>query len=99
MKQVIVIYGKPGDPAAFDRHYRETHVPLVHRMPHLRAFVFSKGAVQSTDAGKEPHLVAMLSYESDADLEASLGSPEGKAAVADVANFATGGVTILTITV
>lgn len=98
MKQIIVVYGKPADAAAFDKHYAEVHVPLVNRMPHLKGFSYSAGPVQCSDAEKTPHLVAFLSYDSDADLGASLDSAEGKAAVADVGNFASGGVTIYTIT-
>lgn len=98
MKKVIVIYGKPEDAAAFDRHYLEIHVPLVHKMPFLKSFEFSKGGVQSSSVEQPPHLVAILGYASDEDREASLASPEGKAAVADVGNFASGGVTILTAT-
>ncbi|MCB1431328.1 MAG: EthD family reductase [Alphaproteobacteria bacterium] len=33
MKQVNVLYGQPTDRSAFDRHYAETHVPLVERIP------------------------------------------------------------------
>lgn len=99
MKQIIVIYGAPHDPAHFDYHYEATHVPLVMKMPHLLDFRYSKGPVLSSPPESAPHLVATLSYGSEADLAASLESPEGKAAVADVANFASGGVTILTVTV
>jgi uncharacterized protein (TIGR02118 family) len=98
LKQIIVIYGQPTDPAAFDRHYAEIHVPLVRRMPHLTAFLYSKGAVQSSDPTNAPYMIAALSYANDADLASSLDSAEGKAAVADVPNFASGGVTILTVT-
>jgi uncharacterized protein (TIGR02118 family) len=95
---VIVLYGPPADPAAFDRHYREVHVPLTKAMPHLAGFEVSQGpvAVQGADA---VHLVARLRYASQADLEASLGSPEGAAAVGDLANFADGGVTLYTAAV
>jgi uncharacterized protein (TIGR02118 family) len=99
MKQVVVIYGKPNDSSHFNQHYEEVHVPLVRRMPHLRAFQYSKGEVQSSNAEFAPHLVAILTYDTDADLAASLESSEGKAAVADVVNFASGGVTILTVTI
>lgn len=98
MKQVIVLYGKPADSTAFDRHYAETHVPLVHRMPHLKGFRYSKGEVKSSDAQNAPYMVATLDYADEADLAASLASPEGQDAVADVAAFASGGVTILTVT-
>jgi uncharacterized protein (TIGR02118 family) len=42
-------------------------------------------------AGPAPHLVALLSFDSAATLQAGLASPEGQAAGADLANFATGG--------
>ena len=99
MKQVVVIYGMPKDTSHFNQYYEEVHVLLVQRMPHLRAFQYSKGEVQSSSAEFAPHLVATLTYDTDADLAASLESAEGKAAVADVANFASGGVTILTVTI
>jgi uncharacterized protein (TIGR02118 family) len=95
---VIVLYGPPADPAAFDRHYREVHTPLVHAMPHLVAFEHSTGGVAVRGEGAY-HLVARLRFGSAADHEASLASPEGAAAVGDVANFADGGVTILTVEV
>ncbi len=96
MKQVIVIYGMPEDPAAFDRHYAEVHIPLTRKMPLLKGFEVSRGPVAAS-AGAPVHLVAILSYASGEDLEVSLASPEGQAAVADVGNFATGGATLLTI--
>lgn len=97
MKRVIVIYGRPDDPAAFDSHYAERHVPLVRKMPHLKEFRYSRGPVIASDAENTPHLVAELTYESEADLDASLSSEAGQAAVADLENFATGGVKILTV--
>lgn len=97
MKRVVVTYGAPEDPSAFDAHYRETHIPLVLKMPHLRGFEISAGDVASSDETSAVQLVAILTYEDQDSLDASLGSPEGAAAVADLANFATGGVTILTI--
>ncbi|MEG6510267.1 EthD family reductase [Methyloligella sp. 2.7D] len=97
MKRAIVIYGMPEDPAAFDKHYTEIHVPLAKAMPHLKSFQYSRGPVQSSDAEKPVYLVAELTYETGADLEASFGSEAGQAAVADVGNFASGGVHILTV--
>ena len=29
----LALYEKPADPEAFDRHYREIHIPLGHRHP------------------------------------------------------------------
>ena len=46
--------------------------------------------------GRSPyHLIAVLSFDSVADVQAALTSPEGQATAADIGNFATGGVDIL----
>jgi uncharacterized protein (TIGR02118 family) len=92
---VIVLYGPPADEAAFDRHYQSVHVPLTKAMPHLAGFEISRGPVAVQGAG-DVHLVARLRYASRADLEASLASAEGAAAVGDLANFADGGVALYT---
>jgi uncharacterized protein (TIGR02118 family) len=98
MKRMIVLYGKPADPAAFNRYFHETHVPLVLKMPHLVSFEVSSGpvALGAGDTSKY-HLVAQLAFKSQAECEASLASPEGQAVVADVPNYATGTVEIITI--
>jgi uncharacterized protein (TIGR02118 family) len=33
MTQMIVIYNVPKNPAAFDRHHFEVHVPLARKLP------------------------------------------------------------------
>jgi uncharacterized protein (TIGR02118 family) len=93
MAQVLVLYNTPADPAAVDHYYHQTHIPLAHRIPGLRSYVISNGPVQAR-GGIAPHLVAILHFDSLADLNASLGSPEGQAA-ADLANFASAGATLL----
>ena len=46
-------------------------------------------------AGTAPHLVAVLEFDSMADISAALASPEGQATAADLPNFASGGATLL----
>jgi uncharacterized protein (TIGR02118 family) len=94
MAQVLVLYNTPADPAAFDRYYREKHIPIARKIPGLRAYSISSGQVQAL-AGSAPSLVAILSFDSMADLSAALASLEGQAAAADVPNFASGGATLL----
>ncbi len=94
MKRVVVVYGIPQDTCAFERHYRDVHVPLVKQMPLLAAFEASL-----SDAGADAenwHAIAILTYRNQADLDTSLASPEGVAAVQDVGNFASGGCQIYT---
>lgn len=91
MAKLIAMYKTPKDAAAFDQYYFSTHVPLAKKIPGLLKYDVSEGAV-ATPAGAAPyHLVATLSFETLAALQAGLGSPEGQAAADDIANFADGG--------
>jgi uncharacterized protein (TIGR02118 family) len=94
MAQLLVLYNAPADPAAFDRYYRETHIPIAKKIPGLRSCVISNGPVQAL-AGTAPHQVAILQFDSMADLNAALASPEGQAAAGDLSNFASGGASLL----
>ena len=94
MAQVLALYNTPADPSAFDRYYQQTHIPIAKKIPWLRTYTVSTGTVQAL-VGTAPYLVATLQFDSMADLNAALASPEGQAAAADVQNFASGGVTLL----
>jgi uncharacterized protein (TIGR02118 family) len=92
MARLIAIYRTPKDPDAFDRHYAATHAPLARTMPGLRSYDISRGPVASPSGAPGVHLIATLAFDSVADIEAALGSEEGRATAADLANFADGGV-------
>lgn len=95
MAKLIVMYKTPKDPAAFDRYYFSTHVPLAKKIPGVMEYEVSEGAVL-TLAGPAPyHLMAVLRFASLAAMEAALASPEGRAAAGDIANFADGGADLL----
>jgi uncharacterized protein (TIGR02118 family) len=87
--RLIVQYGQPTDPAAFDRHYREVHVGLAQAIPGVLRF--SIGHPQALDGTTAPYLVAELDFESAEAFAAGMGSEAGRSAGADVATFATGG--------
>jgi len=67
---------------------------VARKIPGLRAYLISSSPVQAL-AGIAPHLVAILNFDSMADVSAALASPEGQAAAADLPNFASGGATLL----
>jgi uncharacterized protein (TIGR02118 family) len=94
MAKILVLYHPPADPAAFDKYYHETHIPLATRMPGVRSCVIS-AAPPRVLAGHPAYLVAELTFDSMADLDAALASPEGQTTAADLANFAQAGVTML----
>jgi uncharacterized protein (TIGR02118 family) len=91
MAQVIVTYKTPKDPAAFDKYYAETHIPLAKKLPGLKKFQVSQGTVASPAGPSGIHLVAILSFDSMAAIQAAFGSAEGRATAADLPKFASGG--------
>jgi uncharacterized protein (TIGR02118 family) len=94
MFRVSVCYGNPTDPAAFDEYYSSTHTPLALKIPSLAGFTTGKCRSLMPDKGAPYYMVASLEFDSADDLKAALKSPEMAAASADVANFASGGVTL-----
>ena len=95
MARVVVMYKTPKDPVAFDQYYFATHVPIARRIPGVRKYEVSQGAVASPGGPSGVHLVAVLHFDDMAAVGRAFASPEGQAAVADVGKFATGGVDIL----
>ncbi|MCA9135362.1 MAG: EthD family reductase [Planctomycetales bacterium] len=95
MIRLTVLYGHPDDPAEFDRYYRDVHIPIAKKMQGLKGWTIGK--CQSADPEKQPayYMIVGLYAETRKDMEAILESPAGKATIADVPKFATGGVTFL----
>jgi len=94
MYDLFVLYNRPEDSEAFDRHYASTHVPLVRELPLLQDFTWGKVSAEETDGY---YLVARLTYASKADADVSMASQAGAASVADLANFAQAGATVLNV--
>jgi uncharacterized protein (TIGR02118 family) len=95
MATLIALYKPPHDAAAFDRHYFGTHVPLAKTIPGLKSYTVNDGPVGGPGGPSPYHLVALLGFDSMADIQAALGSPEGQATAADLGNFAQAGVELL----
>ncbi len=95
MCRLTVLYGHPDDPAEFDRYYHAVHIPIAKKMKGLKGWTLGK--CQTAVAGQSPpyYMIVSLYADTHADLEAILASPEGKATIADVTNFATGGFTFM----
>ncbi|MFF4139639.1 EthD family reductase [Streptomyces mirabilis] len=82
----IVLYETPADPAAFDHHYRDIHLPLACRLPGLRRYTIGRDMV--TIRGGEPYyLVAELEWDTMEELRAAFASPEGHATATDSAHL------------
>lgn len=95
MAKLFAIYQQPRDPAAFDRYYFETHVPLAKTVPGLRSYEITRGDVMGMAGKHGAYLVAILEFDSMAAIAAAMASPQGQATAADLANFATAGVDVM----
>ena len=94
MVKAVVLYGPPEDPDAFERYYADTDTGLAKAIPGLQRFEAARG-VATPDGSAVPYQrIAELTFEDMDALQAALGSEEGQAAVNDIPNFGTGGVTI-----
>ncbi len=99
MHKVTVLYGHPKDPEAFEKYYKETHLPIVAKMKGVAKVELTK--FLSAPDGGMPASYRMFEFyfSSQSEMAQALGSPEGQAAVDDLPNFATGGVTVIIGTV
>ncbi len=95
MAEVVVMYKTPKDTAAFDKHYFEKHIPIAKKIPGLRKYAISQGPVATPAGPSAFHLIAILTFDNLAAIQAGFASTEGKATAADVPTFATGGVDML----
>ena len=98
MAFVTVIYNTPKDPAAFEKYYWATHVPLVQAKQ--AEIGFTAAELTRFDAnldGKAPsyYRQAVLWFPDMTTLEKGIATAGFKAVGDDLANFATGGLIAL----
>lgn len=95
MAKLFAVYQQPKDPAAFDKYYFETHVPLAKTIPGLISYEVTRGDVMGMGGKHGVYLVAALEFASMAAIGAAMASPQGQATAADLANFASAGVDVM----
>jgi uncharacterized protein (TIGR02118 family) len=93
--QLTVLYNQPEDAATFDKYYDDVHTPIASKIPDLQRLTVSRPGPDPDGNPPTFHLVAVLEFTDEATFGAALSSAEGQAAAADLANFATTGVTML----
>jgi uncharacterized protein (TIGR02118 family) len=88
MARMVVIYKTPADVKAFERHYFETHIPLVKTIPGFRKYEISRGPVMALAGPTDVHLVATVTFDDFAAMQRGFASPQGRAAAADRRSYA-----------
>jgi len=91
MVRFLVLYDVPEDQEAFDRHYRDVHIPLTKKLPGLRRYTISWNTA-SIRGGEPYYLVAELDWDDMTALRQAFRSPQGHATAEDVPKFAGRGV-------
>jgi 4-carboxymuconolactone decarboxylase len=94
MHKLLVLYPPPTDPAHFKRYYEETHLRLAAQLPGLLSSRYSF-SVEGVGNASPYFCIWEGEFLDAASMAASIGSPQGQKVAADVANYATGGATIL----
>lgn len=94
MYKLLALYPPPTDPAHFRRYYEQTHLPIALTMPGLQGYRYSF-AIEGLGAPSPYFCVFEGDFADKAAFDAALASDAGQRTAADVANYATGGVTLL----
>lgn len=91
---MIVLYPQPKDQQAFRAYYAATHVPLVTKLPGLRAYRYAFDV--STPMGASPYFcIFEAEFDDRAAVMNAMASSEGQALAADVSNYSPAGATML----
>ncbi len=99
MFKFTVLYGHPTDPNAFEEYYAKTHMPIASKIRGATRVELTR--FTSAPDGSRPafYRMAEFLFENEQQMGRTMSSPEAKAAVDDLRNFATGGVTVMIGTV
>ncbi len=95
MLKVTALFGHPASPESFETYYSETHLPLAAKTQGVLKLELTKFVPNPDESAPAYYRMAELYFKGSAEMQQALNSAEGKAMAADLANFATGGVTII----
>lgn len=89
--KLVVLYTQPDDAEAFDRHYAETHMPLVDKIPGLLRTETGKVGAALDGGEKSYYRITELYFADRAAMQAGFGSDAGKATSSDYGKIAPAG--------
>jgi len=79
----FVEYNVEADPAAFERHYHDIHVPLAKQLPGLRRYEISRPPIMNVLPGETPYRVATLYFDNLEAIRTAFASDIGRACAVD----------------
>lgn len=93
--KLTVLYGHPESPEAFETHYAGVHDPLARAIPDVLRVETARGLPTADGSAPAYYRVAELWFADLEVMRAAMASEQGAAAGADMANFASGGATMV----
>lgn len=94
MVKLIALYKQPSDPEAFDKHYKNVHIPITQKIPGLRKMEVTK-IVGSPMGKSDYYLLCEMYYDSHDALKTAMRTDESKASGKDLMSFAGDLVTLM----
>ena len=89
LKLVVLLHRREGmSPEEFRRYWRESHAPLLLRLPGLRRLVFNYGLLDETGGAPAYDGISEDWFDNAEALQAAFASPAGQAVAADTPNVA-----------
>lgn len=95
MVKLVVMYGHPENPEAFEKYYSETHLPIAAQIPGVVKVELTRFVGTPDGTAASEYRMAEVYFNSLEDLQTNMGGAQGQAAVNDIPNFATGGVNVM----
>ncbi len=86
--KLVELYTQPDDPDVFERHYAETHLPMVHQIPGLQRAEAGRFIAEADGGDPTFYRTASLYFADRAALDKALACTEGQTAAADYAKIA-----------
>lgn len=88
--KLMVLYGHPPDPAAFEKYYLGVHMPLVATIKGARKMEAAKCVPQADGSPPAFYRVFEMWFDSPEHMETVFATPEGTKVRADLPNFTAG---------
>jgi uncharacterized protein (TIGR02118 family) len=93
--KLTVLYGVPKDPAEFEKYYFQKHMPIASAVKISGASSWLRDFPVQMESHQLFIAITELWFDSPALFQQVTATPQWKAVVADVPNFASGGATVL----
>jgi uncharacterized protein (TIGR02118 family) len=87
MIKLVALFKRPEDVEEFDRHYEDTHAPLMRKVPGMERMEVTRN-LRAFRGEPEYYLIAEMYFRDKESFDAAMASEENRAAGKDLMSFA-----------